>query len=96
MKDNKKYKLSVDDYVVHEKTYYVEAKSVKEAKEKFFRGEWSDCGDDESNYFHKSVVRTVDVVSEPPTTRAGLKPLKPDELVTKEVFVSKDGKRYPY
>ena len=76
MKDNKKYKLSVDDYIVHEKTYYVEAKSVKEAKEKFFRDDWCDCDEAHDNYFHKSVVRTVDVVSEPPTTRAGLKPLE--------------------
>jgi len=78
MKVLKNYKLNVDDYVVHEKTYYVEAKTVKEAKEKFFRGDWSDCGDSESNYFHKSVVRTVGVVFpcyEPPTTRAGLQPI---------------------
>lgn len=75
MKDNKKYKLIVDDYVVHEKTYYVEATSVKEAKEKLFRGDWSACGDSESDYFEKTVVRTVDVVSDPPTTRAGLQPI---------------------
>ena len=75
MKENKKYKLSVDDYIVYEKTYYVEAKSAKEAKEKFFRGDWLDCDDSSSDSFYKSVVRAVDRERTPPTTRAGCKPM---------------------
>ena len=39
---NKKYKLNVDDYVVYEKVYYVEAASKKEAKEKLLEGDWID------------------------------------------------------
>ena len=72
---NKKYKLSVDDYVVYEKVYYVEAASKKEAKEKLLAGDWIDCDDSECNYFHKSVVREVEQVRVPPTTRAGCKPV---------------------
>tara|TARA_Y100000310_G_scaffold305320_1_gene345344 strand:+ start:95 stop:283 length:189 start_codon:yes stop_codon:yes gene_type:complete len=56
-----KYKITVDDYVVYEKAYYVEAASKKEAKAKFLRGDWVDCDDSECDYLHKSVVKGVEV-----------------------------------
>ena len=58
MKKEKTYALSVEDYVVYEKIFYVDATSKKEAVKKFRNGEWTDSTD-EGNYFNKSVVRAV-------------------------------------
>lgn len=62
MAKNKIYKLSVDDYVIYHKTYYVEASSKKEAVRKFRNFEILDSEDGESGTtFDKSVVRKTEL-----------------------------------
>jgi len=64
MAKNKIYKLSVDDYVIYHKTYYVKASSKKEAVRKFRNQEWFDSEDGESGTtFDKSVVRKTEINS---------------------------------
>ena len=61
MAKNKIYKLSVDDYIVYHKTYYVEASSKKEAVRKFRNYEWLDSEDRAGTAFDKSVVRKTEI-----------------------------------
>ena len=55
----KTYKLRVDDYIIYEKNYIVEANSVKEAREKFKRGEWIDSEGENDSTFYKSIIKKV-------------------------------------
>lgn len=58
MKKEKTYALSVDDYIVFEKTYYVDATTKVEAVEKFRNDEWYESKN-LGNYFKRAVVREV-------------------------------------
>ena len=61
MFENKIYKLSVDDYIIYHKTYFVQAANKKEAVRKFRNDEWLDSESEESTTFDKSVVRKTEL-----------------------------------
>lgn len=60
----KLYKIKADDVILYHKTYYVEADSIKEAKEKLADCDYERCEDRSGTSFEKTRILKIEKVEE--------------------------------